>query len=595
MLIKKISIKNFRSIENCRITPRNMNVFSGCNDSGKSNLLKALNLFFNNQTDHNTNFDFETDFCHFSTVPNKTAKEIKIELTLSPPSSYRDSRDIVWRKKWREDFIDAYEDKMFVPPSPNTQVHYSSKNWAKKIRYRYVPAMKGDNYFPHLLRDLHNTMAISIDAELKGASEKFVETITDNTATMMEALNEQLHIGSRIQLPENLSSLFEVLDFGTNHNGVSISINKRGDGIKVRHIPSILAFLHEEENRVKTRGSVKVNTIWGYEEPENNLEFLSAFSKSDELLAISEEIQMFISSHSPAFYGLKEAGDNVRLYYTTQDELGTDYTQIKSDEDIVLADENMGLLPIVAPYIKEKENELRATRDAVDKLKESQTHNADTLYVEGETDKLVIKYYLESINAESIDIEVRSDVSAGSSWVRNNLLAWALSPAVERTSHKAYGMLDKDKAGKSAHDSFIEYMAHTDRKAHEGKVKSSLLTPPPHIVSILRKPGFKIDFSLEELFPPEIWDHAMKSGWLVERSLVDCYDISRLPNDKSLAQVIDEEFGQENSAIYVRYRVAEEHKRNFSRYITKQTDPSIFEGVKINIDNVIEFMRKGRS
>jgi len=256
-----------------------MNVFLGCNDSGKSNLLKALNLFFNNKTDRDTNFDFKSDFCHFAKIPNKTAPEIKIELTLAPPSSFKDSRNIVWRKKWREGFSSEFEDKMFVPPSPNTHINNSSKIWAKKIRFRYVPAMKGDNYFPHLLGELHNTMAISIDADLKDASAKFVKTITEHTSSMMSSLDDQLHLGSRIQLPENLSSLFEVLDFGTNHNGSTVSVNKRGDGVKIRHVPSILAFLHDEENRVRTRGSVKVNTIWGYEEPENNLELSAAFLK----------------------------------------------------------------------------------------------------------------------------------------------------------------------------------------------------------------------------------------------------------------------------------------------------------------------------
>lgn len=304
---------------------------------------------------------------------------------------------------------------------------------------------------------------------------------------------------------------------------------------------------------------------------------------------------MFISSHSPAFYGLKDKRDTVRLYYTVQDKLGTAYTPIKSDEDIISADQKMGLLPIVAPYIKEKEEELRTTRAAVANLRELQSHNADTLYVEGETDRRVIQYYLENIATDDIEISVRSDVSAGSTWVRNNLLAWALSPAVEKTNHKAFGMLDNDTAGKLAHGSFIDYMAHTDRKAHEGKVKSSKLQPPPHIRSILKKPSFKIDFALEELFPLQVWEHAKNSGWLVERNLADCIDVSKLPNDKSLAQVVDEEFSQEASVIYVRYRVAERHKANFARYVTEQTDPSIFEGIKMNIDSVVGFMQKGRS
>ena len=54
--IEKIEISKFRSFgETIKIDTFDFNVFSGGNDSGKSNILKALNLFFNNQTDHHIN------------------------------------------------------------------------------------------------------------------------------------------------------------------------------------------------------------------------------------------------------------------------------------------------------------------------------------------------------------------------------------------------------------------------------------------------------------------------------------------------------------------------------------------------------------
>lgn len=59
ILIKTIQIKNFRSIRTAKIDCRNMNIFVGQNDVGKSNVLKALNLFFNGKTDYETEFDFK--------------------------------------------------------------------------------------------------------------------------------------------------------------------------------------------------------------------------------------------------------------------------------------------------------------------------------------------------------------------------------------------------------------------------------------------------------------------------------------------------------------------------------------------------------
>ena len=39
-----------------------MNIFFGENDSGKSNVMRALNLFFNGEIDDNYSFDFDIDF-----------------------------------------------------------------------------------------------------------------------------------------------------------------------------------------------------------------------------------------------------------------------------------------------------------------------------------------------------------------------------------------------------------------------------------------------------------------------------------------------------------------------------------------------------
>lgn len=47
VVLKRIHIKNFRSIVDATIELDDFNFFVGKNDSGKSNVLKAINLFFN--------------------------------------------------------------------------------------------------------------------------------------------------------------------------------------------------------------------------------------------------------------------------------------------------------------------------------------------------------------------------------------------------------------------------------------------------------------------------------------------------------------------------------------------------------------------
>jgi AAA15 family ATPase/GTPase len=59
--IKSVHIENFRSIGILDVTISPFTVFVGKNDCGKSNVLRALNLFFNGETNHRISFDFDED------------------------------------------------------------------------------------------------------------------------------------------------------------------------------------------------------------------------------------------------------------------------------------------------------------------------------------------------------------------------------------------------------------------------------------------------------------------------------------------------------------------------------------------------------
>ncbi len=75
-IIKKIEIKHFRSIFEQDIEELNhFSIFGGQNDSGKSNVLRALNLFFNNQTSFLEQFNFQSDFSIFSKIKARESKK----------------------------------------------------------------------------------------------------------------------------------------------------------------------------------------------------------------------------------------------------------------------------------------------------------------------------------------------------------------------------------------------------------------------------------------------------------------------------------------------------------------------------------------
>ncbi len=87
-IISKIEIDSFRSVHQIIFDANNVNIFSGLNDVGKSNILKALNLFFMGQTDFGASYDFEKDYSKVSLAAaqrsNKKKQQIRIKIHLIP-------------------------------------------------------------------------------------------------------------------------------------------------------------------------------------------------------------------------------------------------------------------------------------------------------------------------------------------------------------------------------------------------------------------------------------------------------------------------------------------------------------------------------
>ena len=99
----KIRIRNFRSILDETIDLDCCNIFVGKNDCGKSNVLKALNLFFNNETDYHKKFNFYKDYCQRGKTGKGKAQEITIEIEIKMPDHFTEKGTKVWRKVWRKE------------------------------------------------------------------------------------------------------------------------------------------------------------------------------------------------------------------------------------------------------------------------------------------------------------------------------------------------------------------------------------------------------------------------------------------------------------------------------------------------------------
>jgi predicted ATPase len=376
-IIKSVEIRKFRSLKSVtkKLDFAELNIFVGQNDQGKSNLLRALNLFFNNETDMDTRFRFSEDYCYHSNTGKGTRHEIRIDLVIDPPKRrFKHAKPLKWTKRWRQDGS-VVEERKYIGSGKDVPPRDGVSQWLDKIRYRYIPAIKGQSYFSALMGELHDVLNEAHAETLSTQGEEFISGIQQVTQDITRDLSDQIGISNTIQVPSDFKQLFSNLDFGVRLGANTYHLKQRGDGIKMRHIPVILKYMSEQERNISRAGYVKPDTIWGFEEPENNLELRYAFELAKTFKEYSKDIQIFVTTHSPAFYALdKEEGDGVNTFYISQDEDScTQVTKVSHDDTDELH-ESMGLLPIITPYLTKiyaHQNEIENLKNRVEELEDT--------------------------------------------------------------------------------------------------------------------------------------------------------------------------------------------------------------------------------
>lgn len=452
--IERVHIKNFRSLVDETIELSDCNFFVGKNDSGKSNVLKALNLFFNERTDFNTPYDFNSDYSKFAKRGAKQAKEITISLDILIPETFKESGTKTWTKTWRADGLHSDNiESLFKSGSKGFTL-------LNRIQYMYIPAVKSNEYFKFLLSEVYLSMTKTANSALRELNIKYSKQLQALTNDLSEQLKEVLRLNSSIQMPQDMNILFRDLTFLTSDEHVKgIDLNHRGDGIKARHIPSILRYMQQNIEKNKPKKSINYSFIWGFEEPENGVEYLSCFEMADELYSYCKDCQMLITTHSPAFYMKNECADAKCFYVYKCDNGESKYESEIPVDDISI---KIGFLPLVAPYIKQerekflkRESQLSTELEQIKRQYEEEVGKVIIL-TEGKTDSKHIKFAFDRLNLDE-NILNRIDYY---DFGNNETLGEGLDNLLVKLSHISrnniiIGIFDRDKhvriteAGKS--------------------------------------------------------------------------------------------------------------------------------------------------
>lgn len=591
--ITEILIKHFRSITNINISVERLNMFVGLNDVGKSNVLKALNLFFNNETDYNEKFIFESDFSQLFPDNSKKAKEIVIKITFEVPNNYKGHGEYVWEKRWRKDGL--VKDEILTSDGNNISPRSKIPNLLRKMVYRYVPAVKSKEYYRLLLIELYKAVSAAVDSPLKKASDEFSHTLREYTSSLSALIFDYIGMQSQLSLPHNFSEIFETLMFQTQkeNSKIMVPLSQRGDGIQARHIPIILKYIADEDYKQSTsRGAVKINTLWGFEEPENGLELLKAFEIADQFVEYSEEVQIFLTTHSPAFYAKKEES-GVKIIYINKN-FETDATIVVPNPNRKFMDENMGLMPLVTPYIVEQNRRISEIKEL---WKSSPLVDIPSIMVEGKSDKFYLEMAIKEISEplknmldkDELRIVTRKD-GAGTTLIKNWVLAWLHSG----NKSKMLALFDKDMAGNLVAGALKENDLYKNQNS-KSNVKVMQLEPSEEIIELYRA-KLHMPYEVEHLLSTEIWNEAIKKRYVTPRSsseLLEAYK-GNLARDKSVDSILEEKITESRiRETIANYNPHEDKKIDFcnmvERIYQEKNIQDIFKGFQKTIAKIEQF------
>lgn len=595
--IRKIEIYNFRSIRSITIKPADLAVLVGNNDVGKSNILRALNLFFNDETNAGEPFSFVIDH-NVHNNPNQRAKEVRVRLELTVPPAYVDTNGdyVVWEKTWRKDgqYVNSYEgvrvnigprggktlERVVIPARSN--LHGLLRN----IKFFYVPAIKDRSYLSRLRAGIYQVIAEVAAERFRISSGEFERSIADHLSELTDEVTETLGFNSRLALPRDLSHIFESLDFMNDES--QISLNERGDGVKTRHIPVILKFMADKKHSLLVRGAQPYSFIWGYEEPENNLELSSAIKLADQFLRYLDGAvsQVLLTTHSPVFYNLHLAANDsdldVTCHHVFRDEDSNSTKETTNSSDI---DEHMGTMALFAPKIVEITNQIRQDQEALETAKQQFEMQRCHLYVEGESDRIVISKAFEVFKPEyagRVRI-ITKESGAGHGYVQDMLSAWRHTHKHNPDRPKSAGVVDADGPGKTVKNNW---------NSGDGNCLSAkcFVLPVPAHIRPIRAAGFDIPVVLETLYPREVWQQAYA------RDELERYDLAKILNTSQIQRVLTQaitanDLFEEDWWLLYMHAFANERKISLARELVARNDAEItLQNFRPLIDDIVRYL-----
>lgn len=345
MKIAKIEITNFRSIKHLVVLPQQLCALIGPNSVGKTNILKAIDLvigegwttkakvareLFNNVDEPiEIKLDFEYPvICQNSRGQDVSVNSIELTMSLSPElkakTTINGGQDF-----WAQDNFKKLYHFIYLPASRQLSDELRISNWTMLGK---LMKLVHDNYIKHygdesiLKREFEEKIQPAKDflecdfnadvdvVTFKNFADAFVDSCRNNGSGLANDFEPKLNI-------YNLNWFYKTLQINIKESFPDKVFDAEEVGAGMQNLILISIF----QTYAKLMGG---NVIFGVEEPEIFLYPQAQRSLYKTLISLSEDSQIFYTTHNPNFVDAYRA-DEIEILQKTS-ERGT-YNLSKSN------------------------------------------------------------------------------------------------------------------------------------------------------------------------------------------------------------------------------------------------------------------------
>lgn len=331
-LIRRVHIQGLRSIRDQNLPEfGDFSILVGKNSSGKSNILRALNLFFHGTVENGRPPAFPRD--HFEQPTRRQKKRISVSVEFEVPSGFHmrpelsaitalGNRFTVVRS-WELDERRQLRDQMAIQTTTGEAVANGesiARQFLSLISYRYVP---NRSVPAEVLREESQAIADSIFMRMKGDvhASKVIEALTaaagrllKDASTAMDAAGSPLTAPS-VATAATLGEMLTMAGFqASGRHGAAVADEDWGAGHQAFFLYQLLHALDTNYGRFF---GWRQAVVWGVEEPESGLHRdletrlanqLRVWAKSSK-----SKLQIIGSTHSAIFTMAADTGYWVEL------------------------------------------------------------------------------------------------------------------------------------------------------------------------------------------------------------------------------------------------------------------------------------------